>query len=91
MAVKTITIDMEAYELLAGARRSNESFSTVIKNVLVPASHTAAALLHYLDNCEVSELSEGYLGAVDQLIANRDDDLIAAEPAEPYAGGNGAP
>lgn len=91
MAVKTITIDMEAYQLLASARRSNESFSTVIKNVLVPASHTAAALLQYVDGCEASQLSEGYLATVDQVIADRENDLIAAEAAEPYTGGNGAP
>ncbi len=89
MAVKTITIDMEAYELLAAARRSNESFSTVIKNVLVPASHTAASLLHHLDTSNAPGLSDDYLAAVDRIISARDHDLIAAEPTEPYVGGNG--
>ncbi len=83
MAVKTITIDMEAYELLAAARRSNESFSTVIKNVLVPASHTASSLLHYLDT---TEASSDYLDAMEQVIATREDDMIAAETTVPYSG-----
>ncbi len=91
MAVKTITIDMEAYELLAAARRSNESFSTVIKNVLVPASHTASALLQYLDSREPSEFSEEYFATMERLIAAREDDLLAAEPTEPYTGREDAP
>lgn len=83
MAVKTITIDMEAYELLAAARRSNESFSTVIKNVLVPASHTASSLLHHLNT---TETSTDYLDAMEKVIAAREGDMIAAESPSPYSG-----
>ena len=83
MAVKTITIDMEAYQLLAAARRSNESFSTVIKNVLVPASHTASSLLHYLDT---TGTSPDYLDAMEQIIAAREDDMIATESPAQYNG-----
>ena len=44
MAVKTITIDMMAYRLLAGQKQGDESFSRVIKRRLRP-SRTAADLL----------------------------------------------
>ena len=84
MAVKTITIDMEAYELLSAARRSNESFSTVIKTVLGPASHTVSALLHHLNTPRVST---NYLDEMEHIVSARVDDLIAAEP-EPLFGGD---
>jgi predicted CopG family antitoxin len=79
MAVKTITIDMEAYELLAGARRGKESFSVVIKTVLDPNSRTAAALLAKLDSLAPSG---DYLRSLERVVESRLDDLVAAE-AEP--------
>lgn len=54
MAVKTITIDMDAYELLSAEKRSDESFSKVIKRRLRPA-RTARSLLAALPECLVSE------------------------------------
>jgi len=67
MAVKTITIDMEAYELLAAQKRGNESFSRVIKRRLWPA-RTAAALLERLPQLA---LTDDALDEIDRLVAAR--------------------
>lgn len=53
MAVKTITIDMGAYELLSAEKRGDESFSKVIKRRLRPA-RTARSLLAALPECQIS-------------------------------------
>jgi predicted CopG family antitoxin len=67
MAVKTITIDMEAYELLAGEKHGNESFSQVIKRRFRPAAN-ARMLLERLD--EVC-LSESTLKNLDRIVRDR--------------------
>ena len=54
MAVKTITIDMSAYELLSAEKRGEESFSKVIKRRLRPA-RTARSLLEALPRCLLSD------------------------------------
>lgn len=54
MAVKTITIDMDAYGLLSTEKRAGESFSKVIKRRLRPA-RTARSLLAALPGCLLSE------------------------------------
>jgi len=71
MPVKTITIDMEAYDLLAGEKRGKESFSRVIKRKFRSAS-TARVLLERLD--EVC-LSEGALKSLDKIVRARADSL----------------
>lgn len=82
MAVKTITIDMEAYELLAGARRGNESFSTVIKETIAPQSRTAEGLLRFL---ETWPRDDELMLNLERVYRDREENLIAAEPLPNYA------
>jgi predicted CopG family antitoxin len=68
MPVKTITIDMEAYDLLAVEKRGNESFSRVIKRKFRRAN-TARVLLERLDAiC----LSESTLKKLEIIVRERD-------------------
>jgi predicted CopG family antitoxin len=67
MSVKTITIDMEAYDLLAAERRSNESFSRIIKRKFHRAS-TAKVLAERLN--EIC-LSESTLECLDKIVKMR--------------------
>ncbi len=71
MPVKTITIDMEAYDLLAGEKRGDESFSRVIKRKFRRAD-TARVLLERLD--EIC-LSEGTLKNLDKIVKARNKSL----------------
>ena len=67
MAVKTITIDMEAYEMLARERRANESFSEVIKRRL-RSEATASNLLKHLHELA---LDEDTLDRLDEIVRDR--------------------
>lgn len=67
MAGKTITVDLEAYELLARRKRPGMSFSQVIKAHLRPR-RTARDLLA---TARVSPLAPKTLDAVDGLIRER--------------------
>jgi predicted CopG family antitoxin len=67
MAVKTITIDVEAYELLARHKQGGQSFSQVIKKHFGPQP-TAARFRSLLTS---ARLSEATLDAVDRQIAAR--------------------
>ncbi len=74
MAVKTITIDMEAYELLARQKRPGQSFSQVIKQRF-GATKTAADLLL---SATTAPMSAEALDAVDRVVARRRGDLAKA-------------
>lgn len=75
MAVKTITIDMEAYELLAQKKGKGESFSKVIKRLVQQRGGSAETLLARLK--ELS-LDDEALKGVEQAVASRDADYGSA-------------
>ena len=54
MAVKTITIDLEAYDALVKNKRGNESFSKVIKRTFKEERYTAKHLLEELSEVSLS-------------------------------------
>ena len=67
MAVKTITIDMEAYEILSREKLAQESFSKVIKR-RIRSARTAGDILTDLDKiCR----SERTLSNIEKVIGSR--------------------
>ena len=70
MAVKTITIDMDAYEALRRHKREGQSFSTVIKEHF-SGGRTGRVLKRALEDLQ---LSESTLDAVDCFIDERSRD-----------------
>lgn len=69
MAVKTITIDMEAYERLHRLKGDGRSFSQVIKDLVPPLGSTAGELLEALEHGDPP--TEETLDAIDTLIDDR--------------------
>ena len=67
MAVKTITIDMEAYGLLSRHKRTGQSFSQVIKSHFGPAP-TAGRFLEHVRSIRIDETA---LAALDRLVRAR--------------------
>ena len=70
MAVKTITIDMEAYALLARRKTQGQSFSQVIKTHFGPQP-TAARFRSLVRSAYGSRLSEDALDAMDRQVRAR--------------------
>jgi predicted CopG family antitoxin len=67
MAVKTITIDMEAYGLLSRHKREGQSFSQVIKSHFGPQP-TAG---RFLELARSIRFDSGTLDAMDELVRRR--------------------
>ena len=67
MAVKTITIDMEAYGLLSRHKREGQSFSQVIKSHFGPQP-TAG---RFLEIARSIRFEEDTLNAMDELVGRR--------------------
>ena len=78
MAVKTITIDREAYELLSACKLPGESFSRVIKRTLRDERYTASHLLAHLDQIL---LGEDTVMAIESVVKERERHLL--EPSGP--------
>lgn len=65
MPTKTITLEMDAYEMLRSARKAGESFSEVVRRArFADAPLTGASLLAYL-RAGGSGISERHLNAVE--------------------------
>lgn len=79
MAVKTITIDMEAYEKLALEKKEGESFSQVIKRILGSRVMTAEKLLA---NARSLSFAEGTLDRMEEIVKDREADLVGAPRVE---------
>jgi predicted CopG family antitoxin len=67
MAVKTITIDMEAYELLSREKREGQSFSQVIREHF-GAQPTAK---RFLERMRSIRFDEATLDAMDRQVRDR--------------------
>jgi len=78
MAVKTITIDMTAYELLQADKRAGESFSRVIRRRLTPV-RTARGLLEALPSCLLSETT---LDRIEEEVRRRADSPACSTPID---------
>lgn len=70
MAVKTITIDIEAYDLLSQHKRDGQSFSQVIK-AHFGERPTAGRLLARIRSGGIGAVDQDYLDNVRQLIRDR--------------------
>jgi predicted CopG family antitoxin len=77
VAVKTITIDLEAYDLLAARKQKGESFSRVLKRLLSEGDSTAAGLLRDLPRIA---LEEETLEQIDDIIRERGNDWTDDPP-----------
>lgn len=76
MAVKTITIDLEAYALLSSHKQDGQSFSQVIKSHFGPQP-TAGRFLQRLRSAGVSEPA---VNAMETVVRGRRRDLARAVP-----------
>jgi len=67
MATKTISIDLEAYRRLKGAKRGEESFSQTIKRVVRPPFDLRA----WLVGIERNRMSREALDGVEEALEGR--------------------
>ena len=72
MAVKTITIDMEAYNILKAHKKGKESFSQAIKRILKKNKSAS----HLLKNISKVNFSDETLQMVEKLIQDRNNSYL---------------
>lgn len=75
MAVKTITIDMDAYGLLSLNKRPGQSFSQVIKAQFAPRP-TAARFKAALRAGKIGPVSDEALDAMERIVKARRDEPV---------------
>lgn len=77
MAVKTITIDMEAYNLLSHGKKEGQSFSDVIKAHFrpMPTAGRFKAMMRTIKPMDLETLDR-----IDEIIASRKDSPARYEP-----------
>jgi predicted CopG family antitoxin len=73
MAFKTVSLDLEAYEILRRAKRPGQSFSDVVKEHVGPKPFTAGDLLRRVQDLARSDAlpSDEFLDIMDGVIADR--------------------
>ncbi len=95
MNTQTIVVDNEAYDLLARARRGDESFSETIKRIARPASGPPARPMRTLQDfqalmaeIDANPMSDAAIEAIEQVIAQRRSPANCRDPwaADPDKG-----
>lgn len=74
MATKTITLDLEAYELLRRRKKGRQSFSQVVKEHF-ESEPTVADFRRALDEMDEFLLSEKTLDAIEAEVERRGSDI----------------
>lgn len=78
MATKTITLELDAYEKLRAAKRGRESFSSVVRRVVIPGAPKSGLELVSLIRSRGPLFSESELDEMEK-IADHD-----SHPANPW-------
>lgn len=78
MATKTITLELDAYEKLRAAKRGRESFSSVVRRVVIPDAPRSGAELVSLIRARGPLFSDHELDAMERAAS------IDPPPSNPW-------
>ncbi len=70
MAIKTISLELDAYEKLKAKKRPGESFSGVVRRAVFSDSPATGAELFQYFSTGGGDISEAYLNAVEENITH---------------------